>query len=597
MTLASRVRGWVVRKWIILLVFSTVVCGLTASAQPPASRSSDRPIVITPRKSGDLERDFPGFIIIRPKGSVSFTPTPAAPKATANPSITTQPAPATKPAPKKDVKEVFDYWFAAAVEGNQIGYLHWDAREIEKDGKKLYVGRKYQKFTVARFGQLVTQFGEESTVETPDGEVAVTSMRQGIGKDQALALTGIVEGKTLKVTGEGAGNGASASIPWPGGVTGVVREPQLFKEKAGLKPGDTFEYLSYVPQVNWVAKVVVTFEGEDTATLWKGTPPRKYRRYVSRMEPIKAGDGGTFKLPPATTWIDVETDEPMRVEFKFPVLGGRVTFLRTTKEAATEPVGKVPDLFNVQSIRLDREIPGIHTRTAVVYKVTAPDEDEPGTLFPGDGRQEVKNLDAKARTFELHVGASHGPAKDAKPDPEPGKEYLGSNFFINWDNADVRMAAAKAVAGLPPAATDWTKAKAVERWVHQNMRAVEFSQAMATADNVAKTLSGDCTEYAMLAAAMCRAAGVPSRTVLGLVYAPGPGGRPFLAYHMWFEVYADGQWLPLDGTLGQGGVGPGHIKISAHSWHEEKTIAPLLPVLRVLMARPGFKVLKVTPEN
>src|SRR5207253_841799 len=103
--------------------------------------------------------------------------------------------PAAQPAPKKDAKEVFDYWFAAAVEGEQIGYLHWDAREIEKNGKKLFVGTKYQKFTVARFGQLVTQFGEESTVETPDGAVVVTSMRQGIGKDQALALTGVVEGK------------------------------------------------------------------------------------------------------------------------------------------------------------------------------------------------------------------------------------------------------------------------------------------------------------------------------------------------------------------------------------------------------------------
>ena len=153
----------------------------------------------------------------------------------------------------------------------------------------------------------------------------------------------------------------------------------------------------------------------------------------------------------------------------------------------------------------------------------------------------------------------------------------------------------KAVAGLPAGATDWDKAKAVERWVRQNMQAVEFSQAMATADNVAKTLSGDCTEYAMLSAAMCRSVGVPSRTVLGLVYAPGPGGKPFLAYHMWFEIYADGQWLPLDATLGQGGIGPGHVKIADHSWHEERTFAPLLPVLRVLMAKPAFEVVKVSP--
>ena len=127
-----------------------------------------------------------------------------------------------------------------------------------------------------------------------------------------------------------------------------------------------------------------------------------------------------------------------------------------------------------------------------------------------------------------------------------------------------------------------------------NMKAFEFSQAMATADNVAKTLSGDCTEYAMLAAAMCRAVGVPSRTALGLVYAES-GGKQFLAYHMWFEVYADGQWSPLDATLGMGGVGPGHVKITDNSWHDEKSFAPLLPVLRTLSAKLSVEVLKVNP--
>jgi len=117
--------------------------------------------------------------------------------------------------------------------------------------------------------------------------------------------------------------------------------------------------------------------------------------------------------------------------------------------------------------------------------------------------------------------------------------------------------------------------------------------ATAPADVVAKSLSGDCTEYAMLSAAMCRALGVPSRTAVGLVHAPGRDGKFYLAYHMWTEVYADGQWVPIDATLGMGGVGPGHVKISDASWHEERSIAPLLPMLRVLMAKPTVQVLQV----
>lgn len=573
------------RSWIIAVgLFAT--CAWLA-AQPP----SEPKIIISPRKSADtLEKDFPGFIVIRPRSQpapMAEAPVEPAKTIPVNPSVATQPNPA--PAEKKDGKAVFEYWFAAAVEGERIGYLQWTATENEKDGKKFLLGVKQQRFTVDRFGQIVTQFGEESTVETPDGEVLVTSMRQGIGKDQALALSGVVEGKTLKVTGEGAAKEASNSIPWPGGVTGVAREPELFREKK-LKPGEGFDYLTYVAQVNRVIKVTVTFEAEETTSLWPNTPPRKLRRYVSKMEPV-----GKFKLPAATTWMDVESGEPLRVEFDFPGLGGRVVFLRTTKEAAVAAVTNPVKLFNAQSIRLNTEIPGIHGKASVVYKVAVPRDDEPGTAFPSDARQELKNLDEKTRTFELHVSATHGPVKGAKADPAPGKEYLGSSFFINWDNALVKGHAMKAVAGLPAAATDWDKAKAVERWVKQNMQAVEFSQAMATADNVAKTLSGDCTEYAMLGAAMCRAVGIPSRTVLGLVYAPGPAGKPYLAYHMWFEVYAESQWVPLDATLGQGGIGPGHVKIADHSWHEERTFAPLLPVLRVLMAKPAFDVVKVSP--
>jgi transglutaminase-like putative cysteine protease len=272
-----------------------------------------------------------------------------------------------------------------------------------------------------------------------------------------------------------------------------------------------------------------------------------------------------------------------------------VSFLRTTKDAATVLVARPIELFNAQSIRLDREIPGIHAGRGIVYKVTAAKDDDPGSLFPADARQQVKNLDATAKTFELHVVASRGPVKGAAPLPAPGEEFTKSNYFINWDNDGVKAHAATAVKALPATATDWEKAVAVERWVKANMKAFEFSQAMATADNVAKTLSGDCTEYAMLSAAMCRALGVPSRTVLGLVYAPAKDGKPYLAYHMWFEVFANGQWLPLDATLGINGVGPGHLKIADNSWHDEKTFAPLLPVLRVLSAKPTVTVAKVEP--
>jgi transglutaminase-like putative cysteine protease len=281
------------------------------------------------------------------------------------------------------------------------------------------------------------------------------------------------------------------------------------------------------------------------------------------------------------------------IEAKFPLTGGRVAFLRTTQAAATQSIARPLELFNAQSIRLEREIPGIHTRGSVVYKVTMTEDDDPPSAFARDSRQQVKNYDPKAKTLELHVSARRGPIAGAEAEPAPGKEYLGSSFFINWDNDLVKAHAARAAAGLPANASAWDKAKAVERWVHENMKSFEFSQAMSPADSVAKTLSGDCTEFAMLSAAMCRALGIPSRTVVGVIHAEGKDGKFYLAYHMWTEVYADAQWLPIDATLGMGGIGPGHVKISDHHWHEERSMAPLLPMLRVLMAKPSVSVVSV----
>jgi len=582
----------------LLLVMSAA---LSTWAQPPAVPPENGKLIIRPGGKGavdPLEKNpiqKEGFIIIRPNDRVNPTaplsvpaqPVPGQPMLIAGSSASGSlhvPPPGKSP---KAGPELFDYWFTVGVDGQRIGYVNWSAKEMQQKGKPFVVGGRYLNLTIARFGQVVEQWSEESTVESPGGDVYIASWRQGIGKGQALALTGTVEGKTLKVKGQGDAAGAG-NTPWPAGVVGVAREPRLFKELR-LKDQHAIEYPSYIPTMNRVVKTTIAFEGEESKVLWERTPARKLLRFHTKPEPI-----GKIKLPSSMTWVDAETFEPLQIETDFPALGGRLTFIRTTKDAAKVPVTRPVEVFKVQSIQLNRKIEGIHGRRSIVYRVSVPRDDEPETVFANEPRQQLKRLDAGTKTFELHVSARRGPDKDSAAEPVPGKEFSESSYFINWDNDLVKGHTNRATAGLPATATSWEKAVAVERWVKENMKAFEFSQAMSTADNVARTLSGDCTEYSMLAAAMCRAVGVPSRTALGLVYAESEG-KQFMAYHMWFEVYADGQWVPLDATLGMGGVGPGHLKITDHSWHEERSWAPLLPVLRTLTARPSVEVLTVSP--
>jgi transglutaminase-like putative cysteine protease len=245
------------------------------------------------------------------------------------------------------------------------------------------------------------------------------------------------------------------------------------------------------------------------------------------------------------------------------------------------------DIGLTQSIKLNRRLPRPHETDSVVFRISLPKDEDPGTAFARDARQEVKN--AKGTTFELHIKAVREPQSTGDPDKKIGDEFLKSNFFLNSADAKVQEHARRAVGKE----TDpWKKAQLVEKWVHNNMKVLNFTEAMATADHVARTLEGDCSEFSMLAAAMCRAVGVPSRIAIGLVYAEMPRG-PMLAYHMWTEVWVRGQWVTIDATLGRGSIGAAHLKITDHSWHDVQTLTPLLPVMRVMLGEPKIEIIRI----
>jgi hypothetical protein len=579
-----------------------VLCSLVlmaAFADPPGQ------IVIRPSGTAPeapAVKEKPGFLVIRPNGTppsgpsnpkLETQPNKPAMNPSATPVPIAKPVPVgakpddPKPAPADDAlgKIVAETWDALYIKGQKIGYYHVVVRETEKNGAKYVYATKEQKLTVARFGQIVEQWAEDSTLESLAGEILVVRMKQGISRDQQLAITGEVAGNTLKIKGEGPASNAS-DIPWPEGVLGIAKESNLYKDRKP-KPGDSFEYKIYEPRLNSIVTTTVKCLALETIALIEGEPAKPLLKLEAGMKPLKYGTG-TFQLPPSTVWIDPTTFEIVRQDADMPSLGGRMITLRTTKEIAMRPPGKVPDLFDVQSIRLDKDLPGVHGAKQVVYRITAENEKDLLSKFPRDSRQDAV---ADGPAVELTVTAIRGP-RPGKADPEPGPEYLSKSFFIDWENGKVRAHAKAAIDGLAANATTWDKAKAVEKWVHDNIRAVEFSQAMATAAQVSSDLRGDCTEYAMLACGMCRSLGIPSKTALGLVYAPGRDGKPFLAYHMWFEVYVGGQWLALDGTLARGSVGPGHIKITDAHWDKVQSLTPLLPVLGLLTAQPKVSVVK-----
>ena len=119
------------------------------------------------------------------------------------------------------------------------------------------------------------------------------------------------------------------------------------------------------------------------------------------------------------------------------------------------------------------------------------------------------------------------------------------------------MAQAKEAAGDE---TDpWKVAVALEAYVHRAVTMKDFSQALATASEVARNREGDCKGHAVYLAALARARKIPARVAIGLVYMPQ---SQTFGYHMWTEVYVAGRWIGLDGTLAKGGIGGGHLQLT-----------------------------------
>lgn len=474
-------------------------------------------------------------------------------------------------------KLALEFWDAAYLDTNRAGYIHTTVHEYEKDGAKFRRTTVELNLTLKRFMDTIQQKMQTGTIETTDGKVTGVFMKQVLGQNQSLVLTGDVVGKELDVKVRGNSQ-LDRKIPWNDEVIGLYREHHIFKEKKA-KPGDKFSYLHFEPMINSI--VTIQVEVKDHEEIMVGPTKRKLLRVEATPDKIQ-----NVQLPGTSFWLDPELTV-VRSQVEMPGLG-KLIMVRSTKDIALTPVvpAKITDIGLTQLISLNRPIAKVHDLDAAVYRITIPGDDEPASAIARDARQEVKN--SKGKSFELVVKAVRAPKKMEKAEPV-ADEFMKSNYFINSDDAKVKDLAKKAVGSEADA---WKKAQRIEKWVHDNMKIQNFTEAMATADHVAKTLEGDCTEYAMLTAAMCRAAGVPSRTALGLVYVDMRNRGPVLAYHMWTEVWIDGQWLALDATLGRGSIGVGHIKVADHSWHETRSMVPLLPVMRVMLGKMAVEVVQ-----
>ena len=109
---------------------------------------------------------------------------------------------------------------------------------------------------------------------------------------------------------------------------------------------------------------------------------------------------------------------------------------------------------------------------------------------------------------------------------------------------------------VPPGATRWELAQRVTAFVYDWITDKNYTVGFASAQEVARTPRGDCTEHGTLAVALLRRLGVPARGVTGWV-AFGES----MGLHFWVEARIGGRWIPLDPTFDEAPASAYRLKL------------------------------------
>ncbi len=157
------------------------------------------------------------------------------------------------------------------------------------------------------------------------------------------------------------------------------------------------------------------------------------------------------------------------------------------------------------------------------------------------------------------------------------RNYLQSTPYLQATDAAIERTAIDVVG---PETRAYYAARKLQQWVYRNIRTKSLSLGFASAKETLLSREGDCTEHAVLLAALARSVGIPSRVAVGLIYLPQADqnlGR--FVYHMWTEVYIGGrdrgEWIPLDATNPEPVVDATHIKMLDSPLNDENDLMQL----------------------
>lgn len=441
-------------------------------------------------------------------------------------------------------------YYALLMQGKKVGYaIHTRAVQADKVTTVDDVS-----ITISRVGDPVTVAMTETSIETTDGKPLAFKAVQKLGAMTMTADGTVNPDGTIALVNSSMGVQDKSTMPWPKGAI-MAEGLRLLTLKGGLKPGATYKASLFSPSIAQAIGVKVVIGEKKEVDL--------FGRVVTLSEMIT--DVNMPGTGPITTTSYV--DEDLRaLKNQMPVAGMMIEMIACTKEIAMGD-NEVLDLIDKMFIKTPEPIKDVHSTTSITYTLSP----VPGATlaFPTTDNQKPERMPDGRIRLTVEPAIAKGGVFPYKGDDPALLQAVKPTAFLQSDRKELVALARKAVGDTKDAAE---AARRIEAFAAEYIENRSLSVGYASAAEVAESRKGDCSEFAVFVAALCRAAGIPSQVCVGVAYVEDFHGIQGLGGHAWAQAYVGGdaqgkggKWVGLDAAFkgsDRGGYDAGHIAIA-----------------------------------
>ncbi len=434
-------------------------------------------------------------------------------------------------------------YFALYMGGKKIGNA---IRSRVSTGGKVTTTQEVN-MQISRADEPVKMHTVETDIETTDGKPLGFKVTQNFGKN-TMTISGTVDELwILNVTATSMGNEQKKSLGWPSGAL-MAEGMRLLQIEKGLNEGLEYSVKMFDPGSIKAVETKIHIGPKQNVDL--------LGRVVALTE-VKTA----FTTPAGGEVVDTSyVDGDFHVQ-KSVMLGmgeQQIEMISCTKEFALSE-NDVLEVVDKMFIASPEPLDNIESAKSAAYylKLSAP---ETKLVIPSSDNQSVDLKEGEVVVTVRPVAAPTGVKFPYEGKDSNALEAMKPTRFVQSDYNDIIALAKRAVGETKDAAE---AVKKIESFVSGYIENRSLSVGYASAAEVAVSKVGDCTEFAVLTAAMCQAAGIPARVVSGLVYVKSFGGREnVFGGHMWVEAYVGDKWIGLDATKTPKGFDAGHIALA-----------------------------------